>query len=212
MITTIEQLKKINEKKESAKQKFISNKIRTLMDEGKEHKQAVAIAISMWEQKQKKKKSKNESLNNNDLEITITKNYEHDRSIKIKPSYSVTVNNSNGIDFSGTLREVHGEFEFETDWFSDQMSEDFYDDNYDDIEAKIFLKFNTINEVFSYDDEITITKELAVDIIVNHMQHNKLFKNLVLRKLDKDIESNKHLKDLLSKLDEIQIETLLLKI
>lgn len=126
MITTIKQFKKINEKKESAKQKFISDKIRTLMDEGREHKQAVAIAISMWEQKQKKKKSK--------------------------------------------------------------------------------------NETFSYDDEITITKELAVDIIINHMQYNKLFKNFVGRELNQDIESNNHLKTLLSELDNTKIEKLLLKI
>jgi hypothetical protein len=45
-------------KKNSAKQNFISDKIRTLIDEGKPHKQAVAIAISMWDQKQKKKKLK----------------------------------------------------------------------------------------------------------------------------------------------------------
>jgi len=59
----------INESK--AKNKFVSNKISTLIDEGKPHKQAVAIAISMWEQKQKKKRKKvTESIDTNALTLS----------------------------------------------------------------------------------------------------------------------------------------------
>ena len=60
--------------------------------------------------------------------------------------------------------------------------------------------------------EITITKELAVNIIINHIKSNIRYKNYVLNELNQDIESDNHLKTLLTELNEIQIETLLLKI
>ena len=60
--------------------------------------------------------------------------------------------------------------------------------------------------------EITITKDLAVNIIINHIKCNIRYKNYVLNELNQDIESDNHLKTLLTELNEIQIETLLLKI
>lgn len=50
-------------KSDDEKQKWISDKIKKLVDEGKSQKQAVAIAYSMWEDKSKSKKSIGDAKN-----------------------------------------------------------------------------------------------------------------------------------------------------
>ena len=73
MITTINEFKNISEKKKKSKKKlsdadkeFISNKIKTLMDEGRPHDQAIAMAYSYLE---RSKKKKNESFINEAIEV-----------------------------------------------------------------------------------------------------------------------------------------------
>jgi hypothetical protein len=67
MITSINEFKSILEKKSNKEklQNFVSDKIKTLMDEGYPHKQAIAIAYSYAEKEglTKKKKSKKKKVN-----------------------------------------------------------------------------------------------------------------------------------------------------
>lgn len=69
MITSINEFREISEKKKKNKlskadNAFISDKIKTLMDEGRSQDQAIAMAYSYLERSKKKKSKKNESLVN----------------------------------------------------------------------------------------------------------------------------------------------------
>lgn len=57
-----------------------------------------------------------------------------------------------------------------------------------------------------------ISKDLVVNIIINHMNYNSSYKNRVGKFLNQDINSDEHLHELLSFLNEKELEYLLLKI
>lgn len=62
------------------------------------------------------------------------------------------------------------------------------------------------------ESNISLDKELLINIIVKHMNTNNSFKDKVANILNKDIESDKHLKELLSGLEDKEIEKILLSI